>query len=67
MSEAPAARSETEFGVRFETGEIVFRTSRERALGTVRATRARGGAAVLVTRTITVTPWSEEEPSDADA
>lgn len=64
----PAARGETrtEFGARFEGGEVMLRPDREFAMNTVRAVRHRGGTSALMARQITTTNWTEaEETPDA--
>lgn len=57
---------EIEYAVRLEDGDMVVRPSRERAEATVRSIRARGGTAVLVSRTVVRSDWAEPDADDAD-
>ena len=51
--------TEIEYAVRLEDGDMVVRPSREEAETTVRSIRARGGTAVLLSRTVVRSDWAE--------
>lgn len=66
MPDAPlmAAESWTEWGVRFADGTIYGRPSREAAEWAIRAIHGRHGPGTIVTRTVTVTDWTQAEETD---
>lgn len=61
LGEHLGADSRTEYGARFEGGEVMLRPDREFAMNTVRAVRHRGGTSALMVRQITTTNWTEAE------